>query len=155
MKKTLIIVGAILIAVLIAAGSFWGGTAYAAHQTSQANANFLNGRGQPGGGQPPDGNPANGEQPPVGGMGLMGGAGTIGQVTKIDGNIITIDTGQGVINVNLSGSTLIEKPENVSISDLQPGMQVQVTGQSDSTGNISADQIQILNNNQPATETVP
>ena len=53
MKKILIVVGAILLAGAIAAGSFYGGIAYQTNKVSQAQANFLNARGQPNGGQLP------------------------------------------------------------------------------------------------------
>ncbi len=49
MKKTFIILGALLIAVLIAAGSFWGGMAYQTRKVSQARADFFNARGGNGG----------------------------------------------------------------------------------------------------------
>lgn len=49
MKKTLIIVGSILLVVLLSASSFWGGMTYQSKQADRVRANFLNARG----GQPP------------------------------------------------------------------------------------------------------
>ena len=61
----------------------------------------------------------------------------------------------------LTGSTQVEKTITGAISDLQPGMQVMVTGQKDASGNITARQVSILNinpidtNNPSATGTAP
>ncbi len=158
MKKILIIAGAILIAVLLSAGSFWGGIMYQTNRVNQIRANFINSRGQPNGGQfPNDGQFPNGGQGP----GFFGGGGTTGQVNSIDGNVLTVSTAQNTITVNLSESTQVEKSEPVTIADLQPGMQVMVTGQRDSNGNITASRVRILNNNSTgptnpsATETAP
>ena len=72
MKKILIIVGAILLVGLVAAGSFW--------------------------------------------------------------DVMTLSTAMDVTTVNLSASTQVEKSATASVADLQPGMQVTVTGQRDSNG---------------------
>ena len=168
MKKILIVVGAILLAGAIAAGSFYGGIAYQTNKVSQAQANFLNARGQPNGGQLP----ADGGGVPAGGFprggapngqnpGFIGGGGTIGQVKTIEGNVMTISTAQNVTTVNLTGSTQVEKTITGAISDLQPGMQVMITGQKDASWNITARQVSILNinpidtNNPSATGTAP
>jgi hypothetical protein len=151
MKKILIIVGAILLAALIAAGSFWGGMTYQTNQADQARARFMAARGttegempQPGGF--PGGNLPEGMQPPSsGGIGFPGGA-TTGIVKTIDGNVMTISTAQDVTTVNLSENTRIEKSASATIADLQPGIRVTVTGQQDDDGNITARQILITNN---------
>ena len=181
MKKILIAVGAILLAGAIAAGSFWGGMAYQTNQANQARANFLNTRGLTDGGQLPangggvpaggfpGGGAPNGQNPgfPGGGApngqnpGFIGGGGTIGQVKTIDGNVMTISTAQNVTSVNLTDTTQVEKTVSGAISDLQPGMQVMVTGKKDASGNITASQVSILNinpidrNNPSATGTAP
>ena len=157
MKKTLMIIGAILLAVLVAAVSFWGGMAYQTNRDNQVRANFLNSRGLansggfPNGGQilPGDGAP-NGQIP-----GFFGGGRTTGQVKSIDGNIMMVSTAQNVTTVNLSASTRIEKSAPAAISDLQTGLQVTVTGQRDSNGDITAIQVLILNTNPSTTGTAP
>jgi hypothetical protein len=147
MKKILMVVGAILLAALIAGGSFWGGMAYQSNQASQVRANFANARGQSDLGQFPgagSGFPASGT-PNAQFPGAFGGGGTIGTVKTIDGNVLTISTAQDVATVNLSDTTQIEKSENGSTADIQPGMRVTVSGQTDSNGNITASRITILN----------
>ena len=166
MKKVLIIIGAILLAALLAGGSFYAGMAYQTNQADQVRNQFMQARGltegdlpQPG--QFPGGNLPEGVQPPSdGGMGLSG-RGTTGVVKTIDGDVITISTAQDVTTVNLTEDTRIEKYASAAITDLQPGVRVMVTGQPDDDGNIIASQIQIVNNdttaipNPPPTGTEP
>jgi hypothetical protein len=154
MKKILVIVGAILLAVVIAAGSFYGGMAYQTNQANQVRANFFNSRGLGDNGQLPgngSGFPNNGQNPGFqnGGQnsGFFGGGGTVGQVKTIEGNVMTVSTARDVTTINLSDSTQIEKPTTGSVADLKPGVQVMVTGQRDSNGEITASQITILSNN--------
>ena len=94
MKKILIIVGAILLVGLVAAGSFW--------------------------------------------------------------DVMTLSTAMDVTTVNLSASTQVEKSATASVADLQPGMQVTVTGQRDSNGEISASRSMILSDDSSgATGVLP
>ena len=166
MKKILIIAGAILLAALIAGGSFWGGMKYQTKQADQARASFMAARGMTAGAMPPSGqfpggNFPEGGQPPSGGGIGFSGRGTIGVVKTIDGNVMTISTAQDVTTVNLSADTQIEKYASAAITDLQPGMRVMVTGQKDKDGNITASQILIVKNdasgipNPPPTGTEP
>ena len=141
MKKILIIVGAVVLAVALAAGSFYGGMAYQRNQADQVRANFLRSRGfDPNAA----GNNANGQAR----RGFFGG-GLTGQVKSVDGNSLTVSTAQNVATVNLSSTTQIEKADPGALTDLQPGEQVLVTGQLDASGNITATQVLILGN-QPA-----
>lgn len=159
MKKILISVGAILVVGLVAAGSFWGGMTYQSNQVNQAQINFENSRGPANGGQMP----ANGGQMPTNGQapnsapnaGFMGG-GTTGQVKTIEGDVMTLSTAMDVTTVNLSDSTQVEISETVTVADLQPGMQVTVTGQRDSNGELSASRVMILNDDTSrATGVLP
>jgi hypothetical protein len=89
------------------------------------------------------------------------GRGTTGVVKTIDGDVITISTAQDVTTINLTEDIRIEKYVSAAITDLQPGVRVMVTGQPDDDGNITASQIQIVNNgtsgipNPPPTGTEP
>lgn len=159
MKKILIIVGAILLAALIAGGSFYAGMAYQTNQADQVRNQFMQARGlteddlpQPG--QFPGGSMPQGGQPPSGGEMGFPGRGTTGVVKTIDGNVITISTAQDVTTVTLSEDTQIEKYAVATITDLQPGVRVMVTGQQDEDGNITASQIQIVNND-PSDPNLP
>lgn len=148
MNKLLIFTGVIVLAALLAAGSFWGGMAYQskADETaaSQARATFLNERGQLDGEQlPNNGQGPAGAQPPS----AFGGRGTTGVVKTIDGDVLTISTALDVTTVQLSADTQVEKFELGSTADLQPGMRVMVSGETGSDESITASQITILNTN--------
>jgi hypothetical protein len=166
MKKVLWIVGAVVLVVLAAAGGFYAGMQYQTNKVNQVQANFERERGQFPGGQLPAG------QAPSGGQFLAGQAdgqfanrrgGISGQVKTIEGDVLTISTAEDVTTVNLSADTQIQKTEMVTLSasDLQPGMRVMIVGSKDSTGNVSATQVIVLNDmpaNPPspaATEKAP
>jgi hypothetical protein len=145
MKKTLMIVGGILLAVLLSAGSFYGGMAYQRNQVNQIRANFFRARGIDANGQ----NNGGGQR-----QGFLGGGAT-GQVKSVEGNVLTLSTAQNTTTVNLTDTTRIEKATPAATTDLQPGERVIVTGQRDSNGNITASQVLILESNPPSAETAP
>jgi hypothetical protein len=152
MKKGLIVLVAIIVAVGLAAGSFYGGMAYQRTQTANTRSAFLASRGvSPNGTTTPGQGQGQGQ-----GRGFFGG-GTSGQIKSIEGNVLTLSTAQNVTTVNLSGSTQIEKTGTGALSDLQPGQQVLVTGQRDANGNIAAATIMIMPvnpaGNPPASPT--
>jgi hypothetical protein len=165
MKKALVIVGVILITVLIAAGSFWGGMAYQTRQVEQARSNFFAARGFGDQGQiPEDGqffpemeSQTGGGFPQAGGQnfGFPGGRGTTGQVKSIAGSVMTLSTAQNVTTVNLSDSTQIQKTVSGTTQDLQPGTRVMVTGEKANDGGIAADRITILDSNAPVFNGPP
>jgi hypothetical protein len=141
MKKSLAILGLIILVLLVAAGSFWGGMKYESSRADQVRASFINARGQA------NGSPFLQEgQLPVGEIpyGLQGGGGTTGQVKTIEGNIMTISTAQDVTTVQLTDDTQIGKSVTATIADLKPGLRVRITGERDKDGKITAGQITIL-----------
>lgn len=145
MKKTLMIVGGILLAILLSAGSFYGGMAYQRNQVNQIRANFFRARGIDVNGQ----NNGGGQR-----QGFFGGGAT-GQVKSVEGNVLTLSTAQNTTTVNLTDTTRVEKAAPAATTDLQPGERVIVTGQRDSNGNINASQVLILESNPPSAETAP
>ena len=90
MKKVLIILGAILLAALIAGGSFYAGIAYQTNQADQVRARFMQDRGMTEGELPQPGQ-FHGGNMPQGGQPHSGvdftGRGTTGVVKTIDGNV--------------------------------------------------------------------
>jgi len=162
MKKVLMIIGAVIVAGLIAFGSFEGGMAYQRNQQNQVRNDFVRERGaansnlQFQGGNFPVGTPgANPGQIVVGQGGGFMGAGVTGEVKSIEGNVVTITTSRSDTTVNLTDTTQIVETTPVALADLQPGQQVMVTGQRDSDGNYTAIQILILDTSPASTPTVP
>jgi hypothetical protein len=128
-KRIGLIVGIIVLIVAVGGGSFYGGTVYAAQQTNNTRAAFLNGRG---------GGTAGG---PGGGS---GGGGVSGTVKSINGATLQVSTAQNVTTVTLNTATTIRKTLTGTTADLQPGVQVTVRGQADSSGNVTATTIQVV-----------
>ncbi len=147
-KNMLIIVGGILLLALAGAGGFWGGMAYQDNQDNQAQARFFEQRGGqiPEGMQAPDGSQFQG--------GFRGG-GTMGEVKSIEGNTLTLSTAENVTIVTLSENTKIVKSVEGTADDLQAGMRVTVTGETDKDGNINASQITIVNEDLSTTRLAP
>jgi hypothetical protein len=69
------------------------------------------------------------------------GGRVVGEVKSIVGNTLTLSTAQDVTTVTLTESTRITRRGLGSITDLKVGDQMQVIGQSDARGVISADQV--------------
>jgi hypothetical protein len=66
------------------------------------------------------------------------GGGASGTITGIDGNTLTLDTGQGTATVIVSANTSIQKNAAGSLAGLQTGQFLTVTGTADASGNTAA-----------------
>lgn len=159
MKKILIVIGGVVIAVAIAAGSFYGGTAYQKNKADQIQENFFSERG----GQPPTGGfqtSGNGQFPP-GGQGGAFGRGLMGEIQALKDDTLMVTTNDGVVTVKLSATTKIQKTVDAATSDLTSGTTITIMGQQNDDGSISASQIQIVDPSTlqqfapPATGTAP
>lgn len=144
MKKGLLVLAAIIVAIGLAAGSFYGGMAYQRNQTANTRAAFFASRGLDANGTNPGGAQGQGTGQNARRGFFGGGGGATGQIKSVEGNVLTLSTPQNVTTVNLSNSTQIEKTGTGTISDLTPGLQVLVNGQRDANGNIAATSILIL-----------
>lgn len=153
MKKFILIIGAVIIAAAIAAGSFYGGMAYQRNQVNSVRDRFLRERGLEGAGPGSGGFPGAGQNGAGGPGGGFFGRGITGQLKSVGDSVLTLSTPQNDITVTLSEHTRIEKTSTGALADLQPGQQVMVTGERDSDGNITAIQVMILY--LPTTETTP
>jgi hypothetical protein len=145
MNKGIWIGGSIVLALILMGASFYGGTLYQKNAQTSAQARFLASRGLSGGGFGGGGNFTGPEGTPGAGGGGRGfGGGAQGSVKSIDGNTLTISTAQNVTTVTLSGNTTIMKSDPGTVADLKVGDRVLVTGQRDSSGNITASQVMVL-----------
>jgi hypothetical protein len=151
MNKTLKIILAVVVVVLIAGASFYGGMVFGKNQASASAAtvpmNF------PEGFQPPGGAavPGDGARP-FGGRGQGGAAGdvavaagmTFGQIESVDGNTLTLTTqAGGTVTVQVTTTTLIEKNASVQVSDLAAGDTVIVSGSDNEDGSVTARSVQV------------
>jgi hypothetical protein len=141
-KKVVITLGVIVLVLAVGGGAFYGGMLFQQQQAANARAAFAN-RGGGGGGGGAGGGGGGGGFFGGGNGGNGGGRGAVGQIKSIDGNTITLSTPQSVVKVTLTGTTQIEKFVAGSSSDLQVGTRIVVRGAADSSGNVTADNIQI------------
>lgn len=126
----------ILIAIIVAAGAFFGGMKY--QQSQAATRSFANGmfirNGQGG----------SGTNSRLGGRtGNFGGV-TVGDVVSVDADSMTIKLQDGSSKiVNLSSSTTYNKTDTASKSDLKAGEHVAAIGTTNSDGSITAQNVQL------------
>jgi Domain of unknown function (DUF5666) len=80
--------------------------------------------------------------------------GANGTLASINGNTLTLTTSQGQATVIINSSTTIEKTVVGALSDIAQGDFVTVSGTPDSSGNINATSIMMLQG-QPQTRVTP
>ena len=120
MKKTVIIIVALLVLVAVVAGSFWAGMSLGQARANQGRQQF---RGPGGQGPGLFGTP----QPGQGGAGRFGG-GIMGTIEAVEGDTLVVTTQEGSIRVQTTDTTLIEKYTTVAIGDLEASEGVMVSG---------------------------
>lgn len=163
----IIIVGVIILVAGAAAGGFFYGKSYESNRASTIRDNFMRERGIEG--FDPNAAPMQGMNPnqnaipntdmnpgnfPAGGM----SRGTSGEIKSIEGNTLTLTSGDTETVISLSDATMIVKYTTGSTADLVAGQQVMVTGDRDDTGNITTvTQVTILDASvgQPPVGTTP
>jgi len=138
-RKLLFGLGGFVLVLAIAGGAFYGGMVFQRTLSTSARTNFFAGRGGDAGGAVGGGG--------GGFFGVGGGAGgrggTAGQIKSIDGNVITLSTPQSEIKVTLTDQTLIQKLVEGATSDLAVGETIVVRGEADSSGNVTANSVQV------------
>jgi hypothetical protein len=161
MKKNILIpiliAGVILLVAGAAVGGFFGGRAYERDHANTVRNNFMRERGIEG--FDPNAVPGMGQNVGPNAASFPGGMGrgASGEVKSIDGNTITLTTGQNETQVTLSDTTAIVKSTSGTIADLAAGQQVMVTGERDEDGNLTATQVMILStgDSQSPADTTP
>ena len=150
-KPFLALLSITLILGVALGGAFVGGIVLGKSQSANGEQTAGPGRVSAGlgagfGGQPaesgngPQSAPRSG-QPPVGGPGRSGVAGTI---ERVDGEKLTITTPQGVITVIAGAEVRIVSFSEGTAEDLSPGSQVRVLGPRTPEGDVQANSILIV-----------
>ncbi len=136
MNRIVQIVLGLVILIIVAGGSFYGGMLYGQSQgqTSRTSgARFANGQG----GYPGQGN----------GQGQRGfgqGGGVFGQISEIGtGYMVVTDNNGKQTKVQVTDTTLIEKNASVKLTDLAQGETVMVSGSQASDGTVTARSVQV------------
>ena len=140
MKKVWIGVAALLIVLAVGAGAFWAGMSYGKSQGNQDLASLMREQfggqgGQYSGGMMPEGmmtrQAGRGDAMPYGG-------GIMGTIQAIEGEILVINSDEGIVKVQTTDTTLIEKNMTVGVGDLEVGEMVVVSGPQNDDGSVTA-----------------
>jgi hypothetical protein len=132
MKRTVWIILGIVVLLLVAGGSFFGGTVYGKNQAQTALA-----ARRPGGFGGANGQPAANAR--AGGQG-----GIFGQIESIgDGVLVIKDNNGKQTQVKVTDTTLIEKQAAVKLTDLATGETVVVSGSQGADGTVTARSVQV------------
>jgi len=143
MERAVIIVLVVVLVAAAAAGGYVYGTRVGEARANAVRQAFFQERfGGPvgqgtgffgaGGGQP-QGTPGPGGP----------ARGVTGEVTSIQGNVITLTTSNGPVQVLVNEQTVLRKVTDLSLDELQPGEQVVVIGDRDSQGKLVARSVQV------------
>ena len=125
------ILGAVILVLVIAGGSFYGGMAYAKNKVPAGRNGTFTGQFEMGG------TGANR-------IGMQTGGFTAGQILSKDATSITIKMQDGSTKIILIGSsTQIMKMATGLADDLAIGTEVTVTGPANSDGSVTAQSVQI------------
>jgi hypothetical protein len=141
MKKTWIVVGVLVLVVAVGGGAFWAGMSYGKSQARQDITGLMQERFGARGGQFPEGGQfPGGGQPPQEGQGdtTQFGGGIRGTIQAIEGETLVINTDDGIIQVQTTDTTLIEKNMSVGVGDLEVGEMVVVSGPQNEDGSVTA-----------------
>jgi hypothetical protein len=142
MNKTWIVVAVALLIVAVGAGAFWGGMAYGKSQASQDVTGLMQERFEARGIELPEGAQFFGRgQFPQGGQGpttQFVGGGVRGTIEAIEGDTVVINSDEGIIRVQTTDTTMIEKNMPVGVGDLEVGEMVVVSGPQNDDGSVTA-----------------
>jgi hypothetical protein len=137
-KKFVTIVVAVIVLVGIVGGAFFGGVATGKNQSSSSTTQQFGGRTD----QFPGGGNASTFNRSAAGFGM--GRSTMGTVSGISGDVITLTTTNGSVEqVYSNSSTRIEEitTTTISLSDITVGENISVSGQRSQSGSVNATSI--------------
>lgn len=145
MKKIWIVVGVLVLVVAVGGGAFWAGMSYGKSQAEQDVMGLMQERFGARGGQFPEGGqfPGRGQLPgqlPEEGQGdtMQFGGGIRGTIQAVEGETLVINSNGGVIRVQTTDTTMIEKNMSVGVGDLEVGEMVVVSGPQNEDGSVTA-----------------
>ena len=141
MKKVWIGLAVVVLVVAVGAGTLWAGMTYGKSQAGQDVMGLMQERmGARGGRVPSQGMFPQGEQEdaPQFGEGMMGAMGTMGAIEAVEGETLVINSDEGLIRVQTTDTTMIQKNMPVGVGDLEIGEAVVVSGPKNDDGSITA-----------------
>lgn len=141
MKRAGMVLIAVAVLAAAAGGAFWAGTRFGENRVLQDPSGFFQqrGMGQMGGFTRRPGTAQPGQR---GIEGMSGG--TMGTIEGIEGDSLVVSTEEGTIRVQTTDTTLIEKSMTVTVSDLEVGEGVVVSGSRNDDGSLTARSIRSM-----------
>ena len=138
-RRILVGLGILVLILVAGGGGFFYGVSVGEARASQAREQFAGERirGQGGEFAGPVRAPEPGQE---GGARL--GAGTLGTIEAIEGDVLIVSTQEGTVQVLTSDTTLIQKTMSVGVEELETGEQVMISGSRNADGSITARSIQ-------------
>jgi len=141
MKKIWIVVGVLVLVVAVGGGAFWAGMSYGKSQADQDVTSLMQQRMRERGIELPEGAQFPGAgQFQQGGQGdtTPFGGGIRGTIEAVEGETLVINSDEGIIKVQTTDTTMIEKNMSVGVGDLEVGEMVVVSGPQNEDGSITA-----------------
>ncbi|RQW90456.1 MAG: hypothetical protein EHM79_01205 [Geobacter sp.] len=139
MNRTVWIIFGIVALLLVAGGSFYGGTLYGQNQAQTVLAARRQGA-FPGAGENGQFNGQPGANARAGAQGGM----LFGQIAEIGDGMLTVTDNNGKqTQVKVTDTTLIEKQASVELTDLTQGETVMISGSQGTDGTITARSVQV------------
>jgi hypothetical protein len=135
MKKVWMAIAAVLIVLAVGAGAFWVGMSYGKSQANQDLASLMQEQFGGRGGQHPGGMMTRQTER---GDAMRFGGGIMGTVEAIEGGTLVINSDEGIVKVQTTDTTLIEKNMPVGVDDLEAGEMVVVSGPRNEDGSVTA-----------------
>jgi len=144
MNRVVTIILGVLVAIVIAGGSFYGGMVYGKSQAQAAVPAFEDREGMPAGrgqfGALPEGQAGIDRGQIAGAQGGM----LFGEIQSIgNGKMTIIDQSGEQIQIHVADTTLIQKQAEVTLADLQEGETVVISGSRADDGSITARMLQV------------
>jgi hypothetical protein len=144
MKRAVMIVLGVLLVLVIAGGSFYGGMVYGKNQAQSDFPALGEFQGMPGGrGQfgAQAGNQAGTDRGQV--VRTQGGS-LFGEIQSIgDGEMTIVDQSGEQVKIYVTDTTLIQKQADVTLADLEEGETVVISGSTGDDGSITARTLQV------------
>ena len=75
----------------------------------------------------------------------------MGTVIAVEGNVLTLDTAQGILQVSVAENVTIRQSIDIAIENLADGTRITVIGQLSNDGGVTADTIQVIPEGQDFT----
>lgn len=150
MRKIWIGVVVALLVVAVGGGAFWAGMAYGKSQARQNLTSLMQERFRARGIQLPEGAQIPGPFQQGGQGEIVRFGGIRGTIQAIEGNTLIINTDEGLVKVQTTDTTLIEKNMPVTVSELKVGEMVVVSGPRNDDGSITARSVMSMRAFQPS-----